>query len=763
MIRATVEALSRERQQPSGAGQTSPRTLAGSSQDHVLKLQRAAGNQAVAGVLCADQGQPLDPATRSRMESLLGADFGGVRVHTDAGAAQSASTINARAYTTGRDIVFAAGQYTPGTPAGKRLLAHELAHVVQQSRGSISASDGSAATDRFEQEAEAAAGGALAGRVAMNRAGPRVRAGGSPGLRPAIQRSPGPAPGPAPSPPAWLGSFAAGAVHVQGDVWDIKVPSLGGDVWVGPYDQLTAFINKQGFAGKLEAAHIVGREHLSDTSSGFPGDKAPCVAVDKALHATWTKGTTDLQKGVLGGRTTKTATRPTVTTKDVTGLYNELYSAHPELREMTRNILTAPPRGMPPATSSMPRPTLPMDAHQGTTMPKPTSPMDAHQGTMPKPTSPMDAHQGTTMPKPTSPMDAHQGTTLPIPKSAAKSPQPARTSPMPAPKAAMPKPKSAAPSPTSSTEPAGGAAPKGGVKIATSTANRALGGLLRQAQTKIMDTARANPEDKDLADLVTHINTALDVKNFIENPKSFAAGAVKAALTQGVFNHFANSLEKDRASFVAEFPDVASVHADPFSNGVSLDGYQQQYVRSRAALALRLPRARKTLVYTLVLLGISDKTPEEVIAARLRQADELLAKSPDVAPYARSYYQAYDSYALALTVVREGLDRRKEKLANLPAGFAADLRRRGDALYRAKTALEDIYLELVQSPLIAFEPVEMAALEMQGLSEGFGNLATGLHSFASLAENRGREYDNDIRQLAVQSRKLADASRSLSP
>ncbi len=79
-------------------------------------------------------GQPLDAATRSFMEPRFGQDFSGVRVHTDGQAAESAREVNARAYTVGRDVVFGVGQYTPGTDEGKRLMAHELAHVGQQGK-----------------------------------------------------------------------------------------------------------------------------------------------------------------------------------------------------------------------------------------------------------------------------------------------------------------------------------------------------------------------------------------------------------------------------------------------------------------------------------------------------------------------------------------------------------------------------------------------------------------------------------------------------
>ncbi len=77
-------------------------------------------------------GQPLDTETRTFMEPRFGHDFSQVRAHTDAKAAASAQAVNAQAYTFGHDIVFDAGQYAPETQTGRHLLAHELAHVVQQ-------------------------------------------------------------------------------------------------------------------------------------------------------------------------------------------------------------------------------------------------------------------------------------------------------------------------------------------------------------------------------------------------------------------------------------------------------------------------------------------------------------------------------------------------------------------------------------------------------------------------------------------------------
>jgi Domain of unknown function (DUF4157) len=80
-------------------------------------------------------GQLLDHASRAYFEPRLGHDFSAVKIHTDAQAVASARAVQAHAYTVGSDIVFGAGEFAPGTQRGQLLLAHELAHVMQQSAG----------------------------------------------------------------------------------------------------------------------------------------------------------------------------------------------------------------------------------------------------------------------------------------------------------------------------------------------------------------------------------------------------------------------------------------------------------------------------------------------------------------------------------------------------------------------------------------------------------------------------------------------------
>ena len=81
-------------------------------------------------------GQPLSQAERNFFEPRFGVDFSQVRIHSDRWAAESAQMLNARAFTTGRDVVFATGQYAPWSNEGQRLLAHELTHVIQQRKAS---------------------------------------------------------------------------------------------------------------------------------------------------------------------------------------------------------------------------------------------------------------------------------------------------------------------------------------------------------------------------------------------------------------------------------------------------------------------------------------------------------------------------------------------------------------------------------------------------------------------------------------------------
>ena len=109
-------------------------------------------------------GQALDSSVRRRMQSAFGHDFAGVRVHNDAKARELSEGMNARAFTVGNDIAFGGEEYKPGTPVGDALIAHELAHVVQQGGNANGGAQhkGGAAYGSLEEDADRSAVGAVA-------------------------------------------------------------------------------------------------------------------------------------------------------------------------------------------------------------------------------------------------------------------------------------------------------------------------------------------------------------------------------------------------------------------------------------------------------------------------------------------------------------------------------------------------------------------------------------------------------------------------
>jgi hypothetical protein len=129
-------------------------------------------------------GRPLEGSSKYRMESAFGHDFSHVRVHDDARAAGVAHDLNAHAFTLGSHVAFASGNYSPGSPVGDALLAHELAHVVQQGSAGDSSTHAtaSAAPDRdVERDADRGAAGALSalygGEPSSAKYQPRARGG----------------------------------------------------------------------------------------------------------------------------------------------------------------------------------------------------------------------------------------------------------------------------------------------------------------------------------------------------------------------------------------------------------------------------------------------------------------------------------------------------------------------------------------------------------------------------------------------------------
>lgn len=132
-------------------------------------------------------GRPLAGSVRSRMQAAFGRSFSDVQIHDDATASRLSDRFNARAFTVGNHVAFGAGEYRPGSPVGDALVAHELAHVVQQRGTTTSVASlqaGTAATGALERDADRSAAGAVASLWrGMNGSVSRVARNAIPSLR----------------------------------------------------------------------------------------------------------------------------------------------------------------------------------------------------------------------------------------------------------------------------------------------------------------------------------------------------------------------------------------------------------------------------------------------------------------------------------------------------------------------------------------------------------------------------------------------------
>jgi hypothetical protein len=385
-------------------------------------------------------GRPLEDRTRSYFETRFGADFSRVRVHDGGSAIQSARRIDALAYTVGQHVVFGEGGFAPDTAAGRRLLAHELAHVVQQD-----------------------------------------------GARPRIMRAPQ---NPPPATPLtlpiegvdmpWIGSSPnldssdLGYRRDSNYFWNEYEAR-----WPEQLSPANRALIASDRAPIVDATwllyHPQHAAYAGDTLEHHHVGQGPrCVPIPEGLHDAYTifhpqrrtVGTPSRSapqggEGALPPRPTRAGLRREVERHVREG---RLPAAPERLPEVPPGSplsgVPAGQRGKIKAPPLVPAPKSPMDVHRGG-MSAPKSPMDVHRGGMSAPKSPMDVHRGG-MPAPKSPMDVHRGG-MPAPKSpmdvhrggmpAPKSPMDVHRGGMPAPKSPMDVHRGGMPAPKSPMEP----------------------------------------------------------------------------------------------------------------------------------------------------------------------------------------------------------------------------------------------------------------------------------------------------------------------
>jgi hypothetical protein len=253
-------------------------------------LQRSAGAQASPGFhgIPPSQGEPLGPETLHPLEAYFQSDLSDVRVHANTEAAESAEALDAHAYTTGSDIYFAPGMYAPATTQGRRLLAHEVAHVVQQSSGkepaiAMKSAHGvkiGAPEDILESEAEQAADAFLHGETPQTEIEKR-RLSPSPSSSPTVLRelattSETPAtPAPAVSTPTLAEAVTQDDIAAALPLIRGRSPSDLATLRTAVHDQTNVYLERW-FIGKI---HSADRQKTSEKVSRAAGLLNPAIVL----------------------------------------------------------------------------------------------------------------------------------------------------------------------------------------------------------------------------------------------------------------------------------------------------------------------------------------------------------------------------------------------------------------------------------------------------------------------------------------------------
>jgi hypothetical protein len=672
------------------------------SDDKEKMLQRSASAPAAdfhappsAHDVLRSPGEPLDAATRAFMEPRFRHDFSAVRVHTDEPAAQSAQAIQARAFTVGRDIVFGAGQFAPKAPVGQQLLAHELTHVVQADAAASNSARPPSSIEALEREARQA----------------------SAGIRGAV--------------PPIQGLARNLSVPLREGPHDPDAPTYGNLPVDAPEHAGSRRVELINEGGKwIEKA--AGRNAPIRTAKG----SYDFVVQDGRIFAVRSSGRFGHTEAAKGGRVTW-AGRIAFTQKGALKSWDNASGHYLPQGSFAKNAELAHPdltidKFVPTHKGPVVREAVPggRPAHkEGPQLP-------VFQPTKGPPPPPV----GKTNEPPPAPVTPSRGTAKPVTPSPGATPS----------KASTQKPTKA----TTNIAPSGHGAGGGSktVGAVSSTATHAVGAAFQLVHAE-MKKITHDSGDKDLNAALDVVDKALDVKSFVQNPTGYAASAIKSGLIQGVFNHFSSSLDAARQKFTQKFPDVAALHKDPLGTGVSLEGYEKAY--NQAVAALRLPDAWKAAVYVSVLLGTNEKTPAEEIERRIGIANEMLGRLPGLGEYVKKYQDARGYYGFAMLAVSNRLRMLGDDLAKQPAGVAAELRRRGNLLYKAGAALNDASDQLCRSGMVVFVPVLDVAMDLETLGKGFDGLSKGFHEFADLVGGRNGEYDQEIKRIEEQGAKMA--------
>jgi uncharacterized protein DUF4157 len=698
-------------------------------------------------------GRPLDAAVRAFMEPRFEEDFAHVRVHTDTSASASALAVGARAYTVGHDIAFRHGEFAPHGHEGRKLLAHELAHVTQQTRR-VGAAVAGVSEATLERGAQSAASSAMSDS-------PAEVAHASP---PYVARAPGPTTTTG-SPAPVVAKYEVAETRLENGRVRIRVWGTLGDAIPRPGLEKKYPLPKDVNLRGHDRWHLAGpdatgaEEGVVYTPKNFNVSKT--AEVENVLRAARREVT------AKGGDVNFDFTADCKVVGEYEGveirvLEKVTWKVDARLPGSDTTVVllheTATPA--PPATSAKP----PAPKRKSALAPAPKGKASPEPAAKAEPTTKVEP---TVKPRALSLRPDKPAETPAEPPVAQKAAEPPAAKKPPAPRkppSERPAAKTPREPPTTSKSakaqgdveppsPSGGSGGSKALSIGASAAQRTLTSAAGHLSGQLLRIASEHPQDKEMADVIDATNTLMDVQALAQNPEQFAAQKLADFAIDAAFGKFERQLAADEARFFSTYPDVQSFYQQPLGYGMSLYDLRKRY--EVAWFNLRLPSARKTLATVFMMLGVTDETPQTEIDRRMRMIHEYLAKEPGIGKYVREYDDAKEKYAFGLMTVRMRMDNLSEQLGELPAGFADDIRRRGDALLKVGGILGDYYKQFQQVVVLSAVPgADLTAYMMLRLSDGFSGLGEKLYHFASRAGARQGEYKHEIPRLEAQAEYL---------
>jgi len=727
-------------------------------------------------------GRSLELSIRSGPTTNFGSALDRVRIHADETASQLAAALNADAFTRGDHIYFGADKYHPDLETGRRLLLHELTHVVQQAAGMVTGYAGRVVPATHPSEVEAASG-ALPLRP-KRRSGHTLaaiqRQPSGTVLPPSRQLPPGDEPAEGVT---WVDlekiryytqtdisfytrdrdtgemqSVGRMAAAMRKDGWDISKPV---DVVLMPDGRMVSLDHR-----RLWAAHRAGNVRR----------------VTARVHTSTEKIDHDVTRNRFkidkGGEPLGTNPRTGVAWKagdvpDTWGDAVQLRSAAQALSKTARvgnrgynpRVLpggqgvrdpTFPPGGSsdPPARLQPGRLDYEPGPYSGggtviksggTRKTVPSSAVikgsigDGGRGSG----GGGGARSGRgsvdtrTVTRPTTPSANAPGKATGLRRTDPLATDLTRSAPPKIERTAKP---ARATAPVAEPQPTRPAVDSRAVQLTAGAATRAISARLGQVNDHLMRVAAQDPE---AADAISKMTKVLDAHSAITDPAHFGAQKIADYAMDQAFDALSQKLTDGEAQFFEAYPDIRELHAQRSVNGTSLDELRQRY--AEAAGALRIPDARRELFTAFVMADVTEQTPSSEVRHREQIVDAYLATLPGVGDVVNRYFAARNDYAKALGAAEIGLGWRLKQLETLPPDFADEIRRRGERLCEISRDVDEYAKWFAE--LSAIPGADVGAWLYHRLATGFDALGQGLSAFAEVAGGRKSEYERDLADL----------------